>query len=390
MKKERIALGVITRHLNDLHPYEDFLINAEKYGHKIDTLIIEYNVSADPNIIRKLSQYCKIFTFKTEEIGHIHDKLNELNLSREDIHKLTKTPHQKKYKMFSYGKARDFVLLTAILMEQDYLLFFDSDVYPEILDKKNNQFIYKEIDFVGTHLKYLNSENTIVTTSDYTGYFIIPKMNFKHLYDLLFGLQKESVYEYVIQNDTPVIQEKVEAKIKETNKILGGNMGINLQKLSYLPPFFSLTLVLNNECFLGRGEDTLFGPLIKQSHGRCLDIDVPIFHNCFSNFPEKPNIFEKKILERFYYACMGWIIRNPFYNWLHSEYLKDASKIDYDKRYQSIKIGSKAAARYFQDSRFYRLEKAFKKAYAKLPDDITEFKNLLNSWNNFKNQYTKR
>ena len=128
------------------------------------------------------------------ENAGIQNQLKGFRLNNKEIQSLIGTPFLKKYNRVSYGTCRNYALLTAILKGTDILIFFDTDVYPQILyEECKAQFHYEEIDFVGSHLDVLcKNPKVVATTSDYTGYFIIPQMNFPHLADLLFGLQKET------------------------------------------------------------------------------------------------------------------------------------------------------------------------------------------------------
>ena len=210
-------------------------------------------------------------------------------------------------------------------------------------------------------------------------------MDFPNLDKLLFGLQKEGQYEYIKTNEVPVISKSHGKNIRSTNKILGGNLAINLQKKKLLAPFFSETLVINDEIFLGRGEDTLFGPIVNNMGGRCVDIDLLVFHDCFGNYPKKPDISEKRNVDRFYYACVGWLIRNPFFNWIRNEYYKEyQDPKEIQDRYEALVIGSKSTAEYFNDDRFLILPEAFKASYEKLDKTIYKYHKLIASWNKFK------
>ena len=386
MAEKKIAFGIITRELKKLSPLTDFLDNALKYGHYIDKLIIGYQIYVDPGIIKHLEKYCEVILIQRGNCPFLINSLKKLGLSNEETEILLATPFLEKYGMVAYGTSRNYNLLTAIFSDIRYLYFFDTDIFPKILNRnEKNEYFFEDIDFVGSHLKYLKqSEDVVVTTSDYTGYYIIPRMDFPDLEKLLVGVQKENSYEYIKTVDSPVVQEQYLKNIRPTNKILGGNLAIDLNKIEMLPPFFSTTLVIDDECIKGRGEDTLFGPLINKSNGLCLDIDLLIFHNCFGDFPEKPEITIQKNIDRFYYACMGWIIRNPFYNWLHSEYIRDLEKVETKQRLEALKIGSKAAAEYFMDKRFLKLPRAFEMAYTKLDQDIEYFNRLMETWDKMK------
>ncbi|MFO7897151.1 MAG: hypothetical protein R6U84_09480 [Candidatus Cloacimonadales bacterium] len=383
MQSCRTAFGLIIPSVTKLSPMLDFLENAEKFGHKITDLIIGYTGEVDAEIIATLEKKCNVVTIKRGDSAFLNKHLSQLGLDQQEIDCLLRTPNFDQYQMVSYGTSRNYVLLAAILLEIDYLLFFDSDIYPNILryDSLLHQYENEEIDFVGNHLKYLRSDDdVVVTSSDYTGYYIIPKMNFPHLQELLFGVQKEDKYQYISQVEKPVVADHKLHEIFDTNKILGGNLAINLHKLEILPPFFSTELVMDNECFLGRGEDTLFSPIIHYYGGKCLDIDLLIFHDCFGDFPAVPSIDKPKNRDRFFYAMMGWAIRNPFYNWLRNEYFGKDEPIDYESRYQALIRGSKAAAEFLEDERFLKLPTAFQKSYQKLPQDIDKFLQLITVW----------
>lgn len=388
MHNKRIAFGIITHDLLSRSPIIDFLNNAIKYGHTIHELIICYNNEVDNKVVRELATYCPIHLVKRGEYDLMEKPLLKLGLEHKDVATILETPLNKKYEKVSYGTSRNYILTTALLNDHDFLFFFDSDVFPKILTEFNGEESkFKEIDFVGSHLKALRKDDNIVaSTSDYSGYYIIPKMKFPHLHELLHGIQKEDQFERITTNDLPVVSIENGINICRTKKILGGNLAINLQNYKYLVPFFSETLVVDNECYLGRGEDTLFGPIIESVGGKCIDIDLLIFHNCFGDFPLKPDINIEKNVNRFYYACMGWLIRNPFYNWVQTEfYSNDFDKEEIEKRYISISKGSKYAAQYFKDERFLKLPKTFRMSYDNLDKTVEKFRRLIEAWNKFKN-----
>jgi hypothetical protein len=107
---------------------------------------------------------------------------------------------------------------------------------------------------------------------------------------------------------------------------------------------------------------------------------MPIFHNCFGDFPNLPELNQKQNLDRFFYACMGWLIRNPFYNWLHSEYINDFPSVDINKRQQALKKGSLSAAEFFQDKRFLSLPETFIESYKQLEQTKDKFFKLKTAW----------
>jgi len=380
MENERKAFGIITKSLNQIEPINSFLENAIKYGHKVEHLIISYEDEINPSILDSLQRKCQVTTIKKGNAPILNSFLLKLGLTKSEIRTILGTPHKEKYGLVAYGTSRNYVFITALMLGIDYLMFFDTDIYPKILTEfQNGKYDFIDIDFVGSHLKHLRENDVILTTSDYSGYYIIPKMNFPYLMELLRGLQKEDRFYYISSVDTPVTRDTHSTNIFYTQKALGGNMALDLSKIDIIPPFFSTTLILDDECFLGRGEDTLFGPEVH-GLGRCVDIDLLIFHNCFGDFPNKPDITIQKNLDRFYYACMGWVIRNPFLNWIRNKYSISTEKINIEKRYESLVIGSGSAAEYFNDKRFLKLPKAFNLSYQKLDTDIRHYENLMSIW----------
>ena len=388
----KTAFGVIVRDVDTLSPYIDFLKNASRFGYEISYLIIVYNNSVDKRIIKELGKYTNVVLIHPGDSEYIAEKLIHLGLSHIEADYLIETPFCSKYNMISYGTMRNYVMLTALFLEADHLIYFDSDVYPKILNSftNENEYLFHETDFVGNHMKILlSSDDIVVTTGDYTGYYVVPKLNFPKLYDLLFGMQKEDQYERIVSGEEPVIQRNIIPGRSETHKIIGGNCAVDLSNFNFLPPFHSNMLVMDNECFLGRGEDTLFGPVIQKFNGRCIDIDMKIFHNCFGDFPNKPSIVVQKNIDRFYYACMGWIIRNPFYNFITKRYTDNYEEIDIERRYKCLELGSIAAAEYFSEERFLNFPKAFGDAYDKIENDTNYFYNKLEVWDKMKSLLRK-
>lgn len=111
--------------------------------------------------------------------------------------------------------------------------------------------------------------------------------------DLLWGLHKESMADFWQNSEAHrglVIQEDQNAEPQPTTKVLGGNLGIRMSALTTLPPFFSPYYFYNRTPLLARGEDTLMGMAASQSHIRCLDIQTPIFHDTYGDYPRIPDL----------------------------------------------------------------------------------------------------
>ena len=103
---------------------------------------------------------------------------------------------------------------------------------------------FEEIAFIGTHL-YGMSLGATVTSSDYSGYNILPPASFEGMTDLLWGLHKEDMSEFWQSSEIHVgliVQEAGASNLQPTTKVLGGNMGIRMSALTMLPPFFLLAI----------------------------------------------------------------------------------------------------------------------------------------------------
>jgi len=379
----KISIAVITKDFISLEPVDEFLENATKYNHKIYSIIIVYSHDCDFRLVESLTKKVKVFLVKINDAPEIKEQLIKMGLSKENIEILINCSALKKHGLVPYGLNRNYALIRALLSGSEALVFIDTDVYPRVLIKENNEVKEKEIDFIGRHLEYLGEEEVIITTSDYSGYYIIPPMSFTGMKELLIGLQKEKAYEFLKnfdEHDCLNLDNDKNRKVFETNKILGGNVAIKLSALKDLPPFFSTVYNVDSENVLSRGEDTILGIKLKKSDKKCIDIDTKIFHNTFGNYPEIPDIKrDDSIRDRFYYTCLGWIGRNPFLNWLKREDLEEVK----NRQRENIIIGSKAVASYLNDERFLILPEALETSYRNLGRVINEYKNTMMAWNDF-------
>jgi len=379
----KISIAVITKDFFSLEPVDEFLENASKHNHKIYSIIIVYSHGCDFRLVESLEKKVKVFLVKINDAPEIKEQLIKMSLSTENIEILINCSALKKHGLVPYGLNRNYALIKALLSGSEALVFIDTDVYPRVLIKENDEVKEKEIDFIGRHLEYLKKEEVIITTSDYSGYYIIPPMRFAGMNELFIGLQKEGAYEFLKNFDEHNclnLDNDKKRKVFKTSKILGGNVAIKLSALKELPPFFSTVYNVDSENVLSRGEDTILGVKLKKSDKKCIDIDTKIFHNTFGNYPEIPDIKrDDSIRDRFYYTCLGWIGRNPFLNWLKGEDVEEVK----NRQKKNIIIGSKALASYLNDERFLILPEALEISYHNLERVISEYKNTLRAWNDF-------
>ncbi|MGO1368208.1 MAG: hypothetical protein ACTHVE_03880 [Senegalia sp. (in: firmicutes)] len=378
----KISIAMITKYFDNSSGLDKFLVNAEKFGHKIHSVIVVYSHKVDKTALKYFEKKVKVHTVKINDKADLYKDLLYQGISSKDISRLLNVKTLSKDGIVPYGINRNHAILKAMITGSDILFFIDTDVYPYVLRKENGKVVKKEIDFIGSHMKYMNDEDVIVTTSDYSGYYIIPPMKFEGMKELFIGLQKESAYEYInecnIHNCLNLDDETKNPFI--THKILGGNLAMKLDAFFYekLPPFYSSYYAPDGKHnVLTRGEDTVLGLKSNEIKEKFIDIDVKIFHDTYNNYPTRPDIRgNKNIKDRFYYACLGWIGRNPFLNWLMNEDLENIKKI----QLENLKIGAPKLARYLNDDRFLILPEALEISYRELPFMIKDYKRTIRSW----------
>lgn len=378
----KIALGLIVRNLNEKVNIIAFLENAKKYNNKIDEVIIAYSEMYDMELVKKIEQYSNV---KLLKINHCHElkfQLEEIGMNKEDIEILLFSEDYEKNNLIQYGKNRNNVVIKAIMDGMDILFFVDDDVKPSVIIKEGDGIQEIEIDFFGEHLKQLK-DNVYVTTSDYSGYYIVPPMKFDNMDYFVRGIQKGELFKKsLVKNYGYLTVDKLtNREVFRTNKVLGGNLAMRLEIFKFILPFFSSVYTVRDETYLTRGEDTLLGLEINKVENKFfLDIDVKIFHDTFRDFPKPPDILsEDFVKDRFFYACMGWIGRNPFLNWILNRDLKDY----YERTRKALVVGVPSIVKYLDDDRFFLLVEALDESYKNLSKMIIEYYQLRNTWNKF-------
>jgi hypothetical protein len=384
--KSKVALGLITRRLNDPAPILRFLNNARQHGHVIDRFIVAYSHGFDESTVARLRREVPVDVVRAHGDAGLKERLFTLGLSRGEIEGLLDVPSWSSHREVPYGAYRNAVLARALMTGMDYLLYFDTDIQPRVLAASvAGEPSWHEVDFVGQHLAHLTRPNVAATSSDYSGYYIIPPMNFDGLEDLLVGVGKDMALEYLANCDEHGclnLGPQQPGLPALTDKVLGGNLGLSLDAPRRLAPFFSTTYATGQQCILGRGEDTLLGQAVLQSEGLALDIDLRVFHDTFDDFPHLPDVRRQEVRDRFFRACLGWIGRNPFLTWFQAQAgLLDTSFDETIARQrESLVVGGASAAQCLDDPRFAHLLDALADSLAALPDMIARYQRLMGSW----------
>lgn len=385
-KKSKIALGLITRHFTDPEPIFRFLDNAQTYGHVVDRVIVAYSHTMEERAVALVKKRIPMDLIHASDPGSLRVQMGQAGLTPEAIHDLLDLPDDGEGGEVPYGNYRNAVLFKALLNGMDYLIFFDTDIEPRVLTQLENDYIeWQEIDFVGTHMRSLSKDDVSATTSDYSGYYIIPPMSFPGLGEFLTGLGKGMAMEYMEdcrEHHCLNLGPKSPGLPRPTDKPLGGNLGLDLTKPWRLAPFYSTLYSYSGSTIRSRGEDTLLGQAITASHGQIMDIDLKVFHDTYAFFPEVPDIRKKKIRDRFYYACLGWIGRNPFLSWYLDQvgHLKTSWRSENTLQRIGLEVGGEKAAEYLQDPRFADLATAFEASFKVLPEAIERYQRLMRGW----------
>ena len=380
----KTALGMITRSLESDTELMGFIENAEKYGHKLDCVIVAYTHTHDPKVEYKIHQKVPYYAININNPHFCKEQMSHRGIPDSVKKILLECPVDTKSGLVPYGFNRMLVVTEAMLRGMDTLFFVDSDVYSKVLKKTpDGSIIEEEVDFFGAHLEHLKSGSE-ATTGEYSGYNILPPASFEGMEAFLAGVQKSEMFEYWKTSEKHrclVVQsEKTEAK--PCKKILGGNMAIKLSTFAKLPPFFSSYYTLNDELFLCRGEDTVLGMELAQGGVKCTDIGINPLHDTYKEYPKEPDLLNDKLVQdRFYYACTGWVGRNPFFNNILGNDLK------YTREYQraQLEIGLKALSDYTANPRFNGIIKNFDVSWNSLDRYIDEFNRTSEAWHNFTN-----
>lgn len=373
----RTGLAIITKYVRENISVMSFLENARKYGRKIEKLIIVYSHGYDQDFVKKISEYIDLELVRINRSYELEKQIKRLGIKESEYKNLLHSETLESHGLVEYGKYRNIALLKALIDDIDVLFFVDTDVYPKILTGENE---FEEVDFFGRHLDFIRREYVHITTSDYSGYYIIPPMKFDLMEEFFEGIQKKSALHFIknCKSHGCINFGNVDnACVDETDKLLGGNLAIKTSVLGSLPPFFSTTYMVDGELVLTRGEDTLMGICAREKGVRSLDIDLLIFHDTYGKFPNPPQILkDKSVRDRFYYACTGWIGRNTFLNYMNG---CDFEAI-YEWQRSLLEKSACEVACYLNDERFSRLVGALDSAYGELPRMVDEYECTLESF----------
>ena len=358
-----------------------FIENAEKYGHKLECVILAYSQNLDPQAQQSISSKIPFYPIDIRDPHYCIDQFLQRGISGETTRVLLECPVNTNIGLVPYGFNRTIVTIESILRGIDVLFFVDYDVYPSVLKGTPDERVIEEVDFFGAHIEHLNSGSQI-TTGEYSGYNILPPASFDGMEDLLNGLQKPEMLEYWRSSDTHrcLTFQTPAREPKHCTKILGGNTAIKLSAFSELPPFFSSYYTIGEELFLCRGEDTVLGLGIARCGTICTDIALNPLHDTYFGYPDEPDLRDDPAIQgRFYYACTGWVGRNPFLNHIRG------ADIEATREFQraSLERGLHALSDYTSNPRFLGVLNNFDVSWSNLGRYISEYETVLDAWKEF-------
>ena len=133
--------------------------------------------------------------------------------------------------------------------------------------------------------------------------------------------------------------------------------------------------------FLCRGEDTVLGLEIAKSGAVCTDIGLNPLHDTYKNFPAEPNLrADPDTQNRFYYACTGWVGRNPFLSFVRGDDMKSVREYQRER----LASGLRALAGYTSNPRFLSVMSNFETSWDSFGRYVNEYERVLEAWEEFK------
>lgn len=377
----KIFLGLICKRLDAGCTLPMFIDNAEKYGHEISSVIVSCTNGYDKALRDSLRARVHLEIIDANKPCRLKDLMDIRGMSARSKETLLLPPFKLESGILPYGFNRNLVLMSALSQGADVLFFIDSDVVPCTLLRDGEGHRFQEIDFFGAHLEALNA-GAQITSSEYSGYNILPPALFEGMECLLIGLQKENMLGFWKNSGDHecLSYQTADTRHEPTSKLLGGNIAFKTDIFSQLPPFFSSYYYAGEEVCLARGEDTVLGAAVREKGIVCTDIKTQIFHHTYKNFPNTPDLEnDEAVQDRFFYACAGWIGRNPFLNYISGSDTAAA------RRWQEehLQIGAWALSRYTDCDRFLELTDCFEISWNSLDRYIEEYKRLLDAWSEF-------
>lgn len=276
-----------------------------------------------------------------------------------------------------YAGKRNAILLAAIELKMDYLLFLDDDEYPMAVTNNNDLCLWSGQRVFYDHLKEI--EDADYTNGYHCGYISpIPQMRFNNtLGESDFRLFVEAISNDIISWDTirqlmatggvtyastAVLAKPETIEVPWENGcrfISGANLCINLRDPLRSLPFYNPPGA--------RGEDTFLSTMLRDR--KVLKVPCYAFHDGFSYYQhlldgvlpihlahitaESP-----QVVTRFFKACVGWVRYKPLLCYITKP---DEFETEMRSMRSSLEHTVPLMAENFQDERFLTISTEFEK-----------------------------
>ncbi len=229
-----------------------------------------------------------------------------------------------------YAGKRNFLLYTAMKSGADCLVFLDDDEYPMAVTNEHSPILWSGQNVLSTHLSHIMEAD--ITNGYHCGYVSpIPCVEFdKNLTENDFHLFIEAIGNDIVDwksisatmrdggityADPRILGSDATEEVHEIGRmkfISGANLCVNLTRPERVKPFYNPPKA--------RGEDTFLSTCLTDR--RVLRVPCYMFHDGFSVYRHlmdgvlptelKPiRADSKRIVARFYRACIGWIRYKP-------------------------------------------------------------------------------
>ncbi len=302
-----------------------------------------------------------------------------------------------------YAAKRNAVVYFAIKNKMDYLMFLDDDEYPMAVTNTRKRAVWSGQHVLSSHLKHINRAD--ITHGYHCGYISpIPYVEFNDVlsedvfrefiesisndiikWDNLMSVMKDGGVTYA---NTWILQQDEATEVQEINHskfISGANLCINLTDPERLFPFYNPPGA--------RGEDTFLSTCLSDR----LVLKVPsyTFHDGFSTYNhildgvlpihlEFIKADNKRIVDRFYRACIGWIRYKPLLLYITQ---RDVYEEKTAEIYRQLEQTLPVICEYFKAPEFMHVLTEFKKYTKNVGKHYEEFQEAKKAWTNIMSSF---
>ncbi len=383
----RVALGCIARYIDKPDPYMEFIRNAREHGHPVERLIISLTQTADLEVLAELNDVVPVELIEIGDSLDLPEELEAMGAAERDVAMVMDTSPLSDHGLVPFCAQRNAVLLKALLLDIDALIFFDQNMRPvELIAAPEEQTgrRFRDVDFVGVHLESL-AMGAAVTTGSYSGFDAFPPHQMPNLRDLLHGIGREDTHRVIAAEGAlaglHLASDKELAPVP-AQEAFAGNLGIDLCHASTLPPFFSGWFWLGDEIVLTRGEDTLLGAAATVAQIGCANVGTRVFLDPHGTYPDPPEVTRERMKDRLYWNCLGWIARLPLLDHVRFE----AGLLDWSpdemqaQRRVALQQGAADLSASLADNRFFDLPTFFDLCFMETAKTVASYEASRRAW----------